>query len=139
MNEPEEPKIIVDDDYKEQVKKEKERLRKELESQPKPSADAGLPPASFPFLLSSLATQTLAALGQYPDPVDNQMHVNKPLAKHFIDTIAMLEEKTKGNLTDEEAQMVDTLLHEMRMLFVSVKAPAAAEKTDQPKSKIELP
>jgi hypothetical protein len=96
-----------------------------------------MPPASFAGLLSMLATQAMASLGQFPDPVDGKAHVDKPIAKHLIDMIAVLEEKTKGNLTDDEARMLDDLLHQLRIMFVSVRVqPAEAEK---PKSKIELP
>ena len=134
---PEEPKIIVDDDWKSQVAAEKEKLRKEVDKQEKSGGKPQMPPASFATLLSMLATQVMASLGQFPDPTDGKTHVDKVIAKHLIDTIAMLEEKTKGNLSEDEAKMLDELLHQMRILFVSVREkPAEAEK---PKSKIELP
>ena len=133
------PKIIVDEDWKTQVKKEKEQLKSQVDSDTKSESEPQLPAASFPMLLSTLATQVMSALGQMPDPVDGKSRINKPLAKHLVDTIAMLEEKTKGNLSDDEAQMMDTLLHEVRMIYVSVKAPAGGEEEEPPKSKIELP
>ena len=131
------PKIIIDDDWKSQVEAEKEKLRKEMEQQEKSGGKQQLPAASLATLLSTLATQVMASLGQFPDPVDGKMHVNKPIAKHLIDTIAMLEEKTKGNLSEDEAKMLDDLLHQMRILFVSVREQPAEE--EKPKSKLELP
>lgn len=135
---PDDPKIIVDEDWKTKVQNEKEQLKAQVDSDTKAGAEPQLPPASFPMLLSTLATQVMSALGQMPDPVDGKARINKPLAKHLVDTIAMLEEKTKGNLNEDEAQMMDTLLHEVRMIYVAVKAPASGED-EPPKSKIELP
>jgi len=137
--EPEEKKIIIDEDWKAQVQAEKETVQAEKESahqqeeteaapaQQEPQADAGpLPPASFSLLVTSLITQALVSLGQVPDPVDEKMEVRLDLAKHSIDMLAVLQEKTKGNLTSEEDSMVETALHQMRMLFVAVQNQAAS-------------
>ena len=80
-----------------------------------------IPEASFSTLVTMLATQAMAALGQIPDPVSKQPVVNVPLAKHFIDSLAVLEEKTKGNLTEMEAQMLESMLYELRMIFVAME------------------
>lgn len=140
----EEPKIIVDDDWKAQVEKEKaaatakpepssdEVLAKETEpaevaepaekTEPAADDDAGqLPPASLEVHISMLFSQCMAALGQMPGPDGQPTEVNKPFAKHFIDTIEMLQEKTSGNVTDDEKKMMAEVLHAMRMAFVSVK------------------
>ncbi len=119
------PKIIVDDDWKEQVQKEKEDLQKRKESKQSDDAtahdSAALPPASFSLLVTTLATQAMAALGQVPDPIENKPVVRLELAKHYIDTLGVLEEKTKGNLSNQEAGMLEGILHELRMLYVGVK------------------
>jgi hypothetical protein len=135
-----EPKIIVDDDWKSQVESEKEKLQQQFETESAPE----MPPASFSILLTTLASQAMASLGQLPDPVSGTAIINKPLAKHFIDTIGVLEEKTKGNLTEDETAMVTNILHQLRMVFVATpdQLPDAesAAKDDQPKSStIELP
>ncbi len=65
-----------------------------------------MPEASFAMLVTTLAMQTGSALGQIPDPVSGQPQINKPVAKHFIDTLSMLETKTKGNLDDTEQEML---------------------------------
>ena len=133
-----EPKIMVDDDWKSQVEKEKEQLRKKMDDEPQSKDDLQLPPASIPILVTTLATQALANLGQIPDPVENQPVIRKPLAKHFIDTLCVLEEKTAGNLTDDEAAILSESLHQLRMIYV--KTPDQKPASDKPRpSTIELP
>jgi len=125
------PKIIVDDDWKTQVQAEKEALRQQSESPEQPSDDSPnmqLPPASFTFLLTTLATQAMTALGQAPDPLEGKPVMRPELAKHHIDTIGMLEEKTAGNLSKEEAAMLADLLYQLRMLFVAVKQGGQSQK-----------
>jgi hypothetical protein len=127
-------KIIIDEDWKAQVEAEKEAIKQQESAaadQPQQSADdLEMPPASFPLLVTTLATQSLTAMGQIPDPVEGKAIVRLEVARHFIDTLSMLEEKTKGNLTAEEEQMLGGALHQLRMAFVAVQsAPAApAEK-----------
>lgn len=89
-----------------------------------PSSAAGrpkLPPPSFEILISMLFTQAISALGQIPNPVDGETSVDKPMAKHSIDMIEMLETKTKGNLSDDESKMLREALHALRMAFVGVR------------------
>ncbi len=88
----------------------------------KSSSQSPIPPASFTVLVSSLATQAVAALGFLPDADGKPRPAEKDIAKHFIDTLSMLEEKTKGNLDAEEANTLHTILHEVRMAYLSVKA-----------------
>ena len=83
-----------------------------------------LPPASFETLVSMLFTQCLAALGHLPNESGESAPANKQLAKHFIDTVELLGEKTKGNLSEGESKMLNEGLHAMRMAFVQVKAIA---------------
>lgn len=134
------PKIIVDDDWKSQVQAEKEELKKkeaeaqETESDSSSEASAApvdsaagqsddampeLPPASIMMLITTLGAQAMSALGFMPDPSTGQTSKNRPLAKHLIDTLGLLEEKTKGNLTDEESGYLAETLHQLRMAFVT--------------------
>ncbi len=135
------PKIIVDDDWKSKVQQEKEQLREQMESMATGQhGQPEMPPASMPILVTTLATQALANLGQIPDPVDDKPVVRKALAKHFIDTLAMLEEKTAGNLTTEESDLLSETLHQLRMVFVAVPDRAEPPAEDKPRSStIELP
>jgi hypothetical protein len=129
-----EKKIIVDEDWKSQVQAEKEQAAKaKEEGGPAESPDAeatsderALPPASFATLLSMLATQAMVALGQIPDPVTGEASFDKELARYFIDTIGVIEEKTKGNLAPEEAGGIEDLLHQMRMAFVAMQQQPGA-------------
>jgi hypothetical protein len=118
------PKIIVDGDWKERVQAEKEALaagEPEAQSSGAESEASGpIPPASFPMLVTSLATQAAIELGQIPNPVDEKSTVRPELAKHHIDMLGVLEEKTSGNLTTEEAKMLTGVLHDLRMMFVAV-------------------
>ena len=129
----EKPKIIVDEDWKTRVQAEKETAQhgksppqaEGADSQP-PDAEAteSLPPATFSLLVTTIATQALVSLGQAVPPGQDTATVNLDLARHYIDTLNVLEEKTKGNLTSEEADLVSRLLHEMRMIFVAVSNQA---------------
>ena len=64
----------------------------------------------------------MAALGQLPDPIEGKPVVRKELAKFQIDMLAVLEEKTKGNLSAEESSMLTDVLHKLRMAFVAAGA-----------------
>jgi hypothetical protein len=120
------PKIVVDEDWKSEAASEKERLAQQ-EQQGGPAGDQEpidegedrpMPPASFATLVSGLVTQILFALGAIEDPASGQRYRNLPMAKHHIDTLAVLEEKTKGNLNAEESQLLDGALYEVRIHYV---------------------
>ena len=76
-----------------------------------------IPPAKFEILVQLLSSQALLALGLIPDP-QGKTEVRLPIARHFIDLLAILESKTKGNLTGHESQMLERGLHELRVLFL---------------------
>jgi len=130
-DEPERPKIIVDEDWKSQAQKEKEQLKKAAESPAgAQQTPHDMPPATFPVLLTMLGTQALVCLGQIPNPLTGKADLHLEEAQHFIDLLAMLEAKTAGNRTPEESQMLDGLLHELRMTFIHMRSQPPA----QPKS-----
>lgn len=127
----EKPKLIIDEDWKSQVQAEKEALHRQQPQRPaaapgeqKPSAeerpDYDLPPATLPVLCTTLATQALMALGQVADPAAGQPIVRLDEARHFIDLLEMLQQKTSGNRTPEESNLLENLLHELRMAYVGV-------------------
>jgi uncharacterized membrane protein YgcG len=76
-----------------------------------------IPPARFDVLIQLLSSQAILALGLIPDP-QGQTEVRLPLARHFIDLLAILESKTKGNLDSHEAKLLERTLHELRVLFL---------------------
>jgi hypothetical protein len=82
-------------------------------------------PASFLSLIMSLASNAAASLGMMPHPATGETGVDLKTAKHWIDVLGMLEEKTQGNLDEQEAQVVEGLLADLRMQYVSfTNAPA---------------
>ena len=87
-----------------------------------PHAPAGDPlddPASFLSLVMSLASNAAATLGMMPHPMTGETGVDLQTAKHWIDVLGMLEQKTKGNLDRQEALTLENLLADLRMQYVS--------------------
>ncbi len=78
-----------------------------------------MPPASFATLVQSILTQILYYLGDLTSR-GGEPSVNLDMAKHQIDILGILEEKTHGNITDEEKQLLDSALYETRMRYVNV-------------------
>ncbi len=124
----EKPKIIADDDWKAQARAEKEKLDREIrskqgetaEGQPRHGARRELPEASFATLVNFLGAQIMFALGGMQDPKSQKRYVDLSLAKHYIDTLGVLEQKTRGNLTEEEKTLLDRILYETRMNYVQM-------------------
>lgn len=77
-----------------------------------------LPPPSFSLLVATFGSQAMIALGQVPNPLDNKTEVRLDLAKHAIDMLVIIEQKTKGNLAADEAAMLEAVLHQLRMAYV---------------------
>ena len=90
-----------------------------------------MPEVTFSTFVMSLNTSVLYHLGELPDPESGETFVNLDLARHAIDTLVVLEQKTKGNLTPEEAKMISDVLHQLRMLFVATRKAPAAEETKE--------
>jgi hypothetical protein len=80
-----------------------------------------LPKIDFSSFILSLYSSGLVQLGKVEDPSTGNKSMNLPLAKHTIDMIAMLKEKTRGNLSDEEKNLLEALLSEIRIAFVEAK------------------
>ncbi len=79
-------------------------------------------PASFLNFLMSIASNAASALGMMEHPVTHERGVDLELGKHWIDVLGMLQKKTKGNLTPQEMQMLESLLADLRMQFVSLSS-----------------
>src|SRR5262245_26551701 len=116
---PEEKKIIIDEDWKQEAQREKEALAKAVEADKKPQHPA-LPPANILVLLQSLATQALMGLGDLENPFTGQRELHLEEAKFNIDLLDVLEQKTKGNLTEQEAKLLEALLYDLRLRYVDV-------------------
>jgi hypothetical protein len=77
-------------------------------------------PASFVSFLMSIASNAASALGMMEHPVTHQRDVDVELGKHWIDVLGMLQKKTTGNLTPQEKRMLEGLLADLRMQYVSL-------------------
>jgi Domain of unknown function (DUF1844) len=131
----EHPSLHIDTDWKKQAQEEKRRLAEQAASKAKETApvsaatapDAAgpgrqrgqMPPASFATLVQSMMTQALFYLGDLATR-GAEPTINLDMAKHQIDSLGVLEEKTRNNLTEDEQRLMDTVLYEVRMRYVSV-------------------
>jgi hypothetical protein len=80
-----------------------------------------LPPIDFTTFCLSLANSAMIHLGLAPDPESGQGAPNLPLAQQTIDILAMLEDKTRNNLTADESKLLSALLYDLRMRFVEAR------------------
>ena len=143
---PSEGHLHIDSDWKKQAQEEKQRLTREVDQKAAAAAGAagaagaasmpgaagapgaapgrrgdkrGIPPASFAALVQMLATQAAIFMADQHDPETGQSLRNLDLAKHNIDLLRVLEEKTKGNLTEDEKHFLETVLYELLMAYVA--------------------
>jgi hypothetical protein len=91
--------------------------RREAAQRKADQAAAGLPPADFTTVVEFLAQQVTLYLGE-PDPMGRAIQPNLPAASLFIDLLGVLQEKTKGNLSLEENQVLDQILYALRLRYV---------------------
>ena len=84
------------------------------------SSHAPHPPLSFSSFVFSLGTSSLMLMGEALDPQQPAPPVNLPQAKEIVDILSLLEEKTKGNLSSEEASVLGDMLYTLRMKYVSL-------------------
>ncbi len=83
--------------------------------------EAAYPDINFSNFVVSLSSSVLFHFGDLPDPVTDKVERNLAAAKQTIDILGMIQEKTKGNLDDEEKNLIDGILFELRMRFVKEK------------------
>jgi hypothetical protein len=91
------------------------------ETQDKDPQPPEIPDVDFGMFVMSLASSVLVHLGEIEHPDSRERTANLPLAKQTVDILGMLREKTRGNLTQEEAQLLDNLLYDLRMKYVDAK------------------
>ena len=123
MTQDSEKKIIVDEDWKGQVQRERDAARSPGDKparQAEASPNVQPPPANLTYLASSLSVQASICLGFMPDPTSGKSEKNLPLAKHLIDLLEVLQQKTEGNRTPEETDDIEAMLHQLRMIYVQV-------------------
>jgi hypothetical protein len=90
----------------------------EKDQSKEPPPRSPLPEVNFSTFIVSLSTEVLFHLGEFPHPVSGEKTKDLPLAKHAIDTLAMLKEKTQGNLSEEEQKLLEGMLYDLRMAFI---------------------
>ncbi len=102
------------------------------ETREDPPLEGELPPVDFTTLVLSLSTSALAAMGLVEDPrLGKPGAPNLPMARQTIDLLAMLEEKTRGNLSGEEERLLSQVLTDLRLRFVQVR-DARREGREEP-------
>jgi hypothetical protein len=135
QGEGEAPKLIIDSDWKSQAQNEKERLAQQEQARKAQAAGAPgaggagqgeePPPADFIELVRMLTTQALLYMGAIPDPSTGKAVLALDIAKYHIDLLTTLEEKTKGNLSEEESTTLAQTAHELRLEFVHMSKALA--------------
>ena len=135
----------VDESWKERVEHEKSPTSPAAASPTAPPASSGpaapskppeaprpdqggepeMPEARFDMFLSSLVMDVVIALGETPHPVTRKHAINLPQARYLIDLLGILEEKTRGNLTVDEARLLKDALYQLRMRYLA-KTQAAS-------------
>ncbi|MEM1355374.1 MAG: DUF1844 domain-containing protein [Planctomycetota bacterium] len=153
-NPDDQPLLHIDDDWKAQAQAEKQKLAEKQRSTPQadrrsdasdssgaqalpPSASTSagrgkIPPADFQTLVQTIASQALFAMGAMPDPQTGQRFTDLDIARHHIDTLGVVEEKTQGNLTDEEGKLLAGTLYELRSTYVQVANATRSPATGGP-------
>ena len=120
-----EPKLIIDSDWKSSAQAEKEKLALKAAPKPGPAGAQGElgdenRPITFDDLVGMLATQALSYMGYVPDPYTGQAMVSLEYAKLHVDLLGILETKTKGNLSPDEQASLDKTLTQLRSAFVEI-------------------
>ena len=92
------------------------------------STVTGLPEITFSSFILSLSSSALFHFGELPDPITNKKQKNIGLAKQTIDILGLLEKKTVGNLEKEEATLLENILYDLRMRYIT-----ESKKVDQVK------
>ena len=105
----EEDKKKVDEGWKESVQKEKDHAHQKDQAYHEPT---------FAIFLSSLSMQAMIAMGRLENPITQKKERNLEQARYLIDTIGILKEKTKNNLTVDEKKLLEESLYSLRMMYV---------------------
>ncbi len=123
----EEKKIIIDEDWKTKVQREKEELQKKLEEEkaksPEASEDKGISPEealtpSFEALVGILTTDAMLALGVIAPQGAQQVVIDLEQAQFFIDLLLVLRDKTKGNLSPKEEGILNNSIAQLQEIYL---------------------
>jgi hypothetical protein len=126
-------RIFAEENLDEGEKKEKEAPAAEQEKEAetteaneKPDVGDQEPPLQFPEInfatfVASLNASALLQLGAIEDPTTGTKNKNLPMAKQTIDILSMMQEKTAGNLSEEEENLLKNILYDLRLMYVKEK------------------
>ncbi len=123
-------RLQIDSDWKTEAAQEKERLAEADEAVAGPPGEIG-----FADLVNLLAMQAAVGLGGVKTPAGETVPPNPQIAKQYIDQLHVLEQKTAGQLTEDEKKMLDAVLYELRIQYVafaSAQGPAPAGAAPSP-------
>ncbi len=112
----------VDEEWKKRAQEEKEKLSAGAAAKKEPQSTAPPPPlpeADFAQFVTGLATQALMHLGELEHSASGKKETSLEQTRYLIDILQMLEEKTRGNLTDEENKILTGLLNDLRWRYVN--------------------
>lgn len=118
MEEKDTDKLKGDEPSRESGGEGGEKKPGEGESGEKKGPGVAFPPADFANFILSLSASALMHLGDLKNPATDKMEKDPLMAKHTIDILAMLKERTKGNLKDDESKLIENVLHDLRIRYV---------------------
>ena len=119
-----EPKIIVDGDWKAEAQQEKERLASE-----ETETDAAqLPEPTFLEIVNMIAMQAIMCMGGMKTPDGREIPADLSVARHHVGLLEILQLKTKGNLDETEEKVMNQTVHELRMSFVQASESGSADQ-----------
>jgi hypothetical protein len=87
--------------------------------EPKTEGKSVMPEVTFPAFIMSLNTSALYHLGEIADPTTGKTIVDLDLARHAIDTLVLMQEKTEGNLTSDEVELLKNILYDIKLRYVN--------------------
>ncbi|MFB3925206.1 MAG: DUF1844 domain-containing protein [Syntrophales bacterium] len=100
---------------------EKREEKKEAAGEKRQKEEQYFPEVNFSNFVVSLSTSAMYHFGDFPDPVSKKAERNLAAAKQTIDILGMIQEKTRGNLNEDEKKLMDGILYELRMRYVKEK------------------
>jgi len=123
MEEKESVKKKVDESWKDSVEKNKDKVEESVQPEEKkddelPKDMPPLPEPDFSMFVSGMSMQALMHLGELENPVTKEKNKDIIQAKYIIDILGMLEEKTKNNLSEQEAKLLEHMLYDLRIRYV---------------------
>jgi len=129
------PKIFIDDDWKEQARREKEEADREAREAEEAADHGPLPGPHIAEIIQMVTMQATIGLGGFRDQNGQAIPPNLEYAKHYIYLLELLQNKTRNNLDDQEQRMLTGTLQELRMAFVEVYQAMSQQAAPPPPAK----